>query len=158
NLIQKTEIATGIVTLYSYDYRNRLVGVVVKGADGTVLKSVTYRYDAFDRRIQQSVDADGAGSAPAVVTSFVHDPNNTWADYNAGRQVTARYLHGARTDQLLARVRPGYGLAWYLTDRLGSVRDIANAAGQVINHIVYSSFGQVVSQTNPAASDRFLFT
>jgi len=38
------------------------------------------------------------------------------------------------------------------------VRDLANAAGSVIAHVVYSSFGQVLGVNNPGAADRFLFT
>jgi len=71
----------------------------------------------------------------------------------------ARYLYGEAADELLARWRPQDGLAWYLTDNVGSVRDITNATGTaVINHIEYSAFGKVLSQTNASAGDRFLFT
>jgi RHS repeat-associated protein len=47
---------------------------------------------------------------------------------------------------------------WYLTDRLGTVRDLADADGAIVNHIGYDSFGAVLSQTNAALGDRFLFT
>ena len=45
-----------------------------------------------------------------------------------------------------------------MTDRLGTVRDIVNAAGAVINHLDYDSFGQLLSQTNPAVGDRYTYT
>ncbi len=61
-------------------------------------------------------------------------------------------------DEILARWRPGEGTAWYLTDHLGTVRDIVNALGQLINHIDYDSFGRILTQTNPAFGDRFTFT
>jgi RHS repeat-associated protein len=50
------------------------------------------------------------------------------------------------------------GRGWYLTDHLGTVRDIADAAGAVVTHVDYSSFGQVIGVSNPGAVDRFLFT
>gem|GEM_PF-6710263 len=49
-------------------------------------------------------------------------------------------------------------MRWYLSDHLGTVRDLADAAGEVIDHIAYDSFGNVLAESNPAAGDRFRFT
>lgn len=38
------------------------------------------------------------------------------------------------------------------------MRDLINAAGAVIDHIDYDSFGQVLGETNPTQGDRFKFT
>ena len=43
---------------------------------------------------------------------------------------------------LLARETSG-GVAWYLQDRLGSVGDIVDNTGALIDHIVYNAFGKV---------------
>jgi RHS repeat-associated protein len=59
---------------------------------------------------------------------------------------------------MLARFRPGEGTAWYLTDHLGTVRDMADATGNIISHLDYDSFGQLLSQTNAAAGDRYTYT
>jgi RHS repeat-associated protein len=158
NLTRKTTIATGQYTDFQYDYRNRLVQGTVTSAGGIILSQVTYTYDVFNRRIARTVDPDGAGPQPAVTTYTVYDGANAWADYSASGQVLARYLFGQGADEILARFRPGEGTAWYLTDRLGSVRDIVNAAGVVIDHLDYDSFGNILRQTNPAAGDRFTFT
>lgn len=72
--------------------------------------------------------------------------------------VRARYLFGTTLDEIIARYRPNEGTAWYLTDHLGSVRDIVDGAGQRIDHIDYDSFGVILAETNPAAGDRFKFT
>ncbi len=48
--------------------------------------------------------------------------------------------------------------AWYLTNQLGTVRDIINSAGQRIVQLEYDSFGNVLSESNPLAGDRFKFT
>lgn len=45
-----------------------------------------------------------------------------------------------------------------MTDQLGSVRDILNSVGALIDHIDYDSFGNIINETNAAASDRFKFT
>jgi RHS repeat-associated protein len=150
NLIQKTDIATGKVTAFSYDFRNRLTQVTIRDSGGNLLHQENFTYDVFNRRISQTVDGQ--------TMTTVYDGRNAWADFNSAGAVVARYLYGDRLDQLLARFQPGQGTAWYLPDHLGSVRDIVNASGQLIDHIDYNSFGLVVSETNPSAGDRFKFT
>lgn len=158
NLTAKTETATGQVTSYAYDYRNRLTSAVTTSSGGIILREATYIYDVFDRRIAKTVDPDGAGPQGAVTTRFVYNGAQTWADLDAAGTVAARYLYGEGLDQLLARFRPGEGTSWYLTDHLGTVRDIANALGQIVDHLEYDSFGNVLSETNSALGDRFRFT
>ena len=65
---------------------------------------------------------------------------------------------GQAVDKILARTSSGGMTAWYLTDRLGSVRDIVNTSGAVIDHIVYDSYGNILSETSPSNGDRFKFT
>jgi RHS repeat-associated protein len=45
-----------------------------------------------------------------------------------------------------------------LGDRVGTIHDLANNSGQVVNHLTYDSFGNVVAQTNPATTTRYGFT
>jgi RHS repeat-associated protein len=150
NLVQKTERATGEVTTYTYDYRNRLTAVERRSAGGIILSESEYTYDVFDRRIVTEVDG--------VTRITAYDGHHPWVDFDAAGNVEARYLFGAKVDEILARWRPGDGQAWYLTDHLNTVRDLINAGGVVINHVDYGSFGQLLAQTNPLAGDRFLFT
>ena len=42
-----------------------------------------------------------------------------------------------------------------MTDHLGSVRQVVNDAGTVLDHIDYDAFGNVTSETNPGQGDRF---
>ncbi len=159
NLSSKTETASGKVTTYSYDHRNRLTGVTQRASSGgAIVAQATYTYDAFDRRIRTETDADGAGSGAAAVTWSVYDGENTYADFNGTGALQTRYLHGPAVDWLLARTSASGTTAWYLTDRLGSVRDIANTSGAVIDHIAYDAYGKVVSESSPANGDRFKFT
>jgi RHS repeat-associated protein len=150
NLIRKTEIATGNVTSYAYDFLNRLTAVVERTSSGTVLHSTSYTYDVLGQQIGVTVDGQR--------TTTVYNGQHVWADFNASGTVMARYLTGTQLDQILARFRPGEGTVWYLADRQGSVRDLVNADGSRIDHIDYLAFGTVADQSNPAAGDRFLFT
>jgi RHS repeat-associated protein len=77
--------------------------------------------------------------------------------------MTERYLFGpgvvdgAVVDQILARTNASGTTAWYLNNKLGSVRDIVSTTGSNLDHIVYDSFGNIVSETNAANGDRFKF-
>ena len=151
NLVSKTRISTGDQTVYAYDYRNRLTEVdqVVGGVRSVV---AAYTYDAMDRRI--GVTEGGA------TTWTVYDGTAPVLDYNGSGTQTARYLSGptpAGVDAVLARETPAGGVAWYLTDRLGSVENLVNNGGAVIDHLDYTAFGQVDDETSPGNGDRFKY-
>ena len=138
------------ITTYTYDYRNRLTEVT---QGGTVI--ATYTYDALNRRI----GADDNGTE----TWTVYDGTNPYADFNGSGTLEERYqfgpgvVDGAVVDQLLARTSSGGATAWYLPDKLGSVRDIVSSSGTELDHIVYDSFGNIVTETDAANGDRFKF-
>lgn len=115
------------------------------------------RYDALNRRIAEQVDADGAGAGSPVTTWTVFDGQNPYVDFDGSGSLAQRYLHGAAVDALLARSDASGVTDWYLTDRLGSVRDIVDTSGTVLYHTGYDSFGNKVSTTG-SGGDRFGFT
>lgn len=164
NLTKQTEIATGKVQELTWDYRNRLVAMVDKDATGKETQRVEFTYDAFNRRIAKSVDTNPQDTTPAVVKQFIYDRSNVLLEFvdsdGAGANqpvLDKRYLHGAGVDQVLAQESAG-NVVWHLTDHLGTIRDLVNNSGAVVNHFVYDSFGQVISQTNSAVNSRYLFT
>ena len=154
NMITKTDIATGDELIYTYDFRNRLVEVdqVVGGDESTL---ATYGYDLLNRLVEVT---EGGNTTFTVY----QDPNSTvpLLDFDWLGDITARYLGGptpAGVDAVLARDTPSGGVAWYLTDELGSVGDIVNNSGTVIDHIDYSAYGQVLDETDSANGDRFKY-
>jgi RHS repeat-associated protein len=157
NVSAKTETGTGRVTTFSYDYRNRLTGVTRKDSGGSVIMQATYTYDPLDRRIGTRTDDDGAGPNPAVQTWTAYDGVNTYADFDGAGSLRQRYLYGPAIDELLARTGSGGTTAWYLVDRLGTVRDVASTAGTVIYHASYDSYGNITGQSG-GGGDRFRFT
>jgi RHS repeat-associated protein len=166
NLIAKTSIGTGDTTAYTYDFRNRLTSIQETDASGKLLHQEKFTYDVFDRRIAQEVDNTITYTVyerndVAVTESGEWPPNqgdHVWSDFNESGAVVARYLTGAGADEMLARFRPDEGTIWYLTDHLGTVRDLAGASGAVVNHIDYDSFGKVLAESGLSVADRFLFT
>ncbi len=155
NLISQTNTSTSVVTTYTYDYHNQLTGVKT---GGTVL--ATYTYDALGHRI----GVDDSGTQTWTVYNGRNAAAHPYADFNSSGTVQERYLFrpgavsGATVDEILARTSSGGTSAWYLTDKLGTVRDIDNTSAAVIDHVVYDSYGNVVTQTNAINGDRFKYT
>ena len=141
------------------DTLSRITEISFTSLVGTSGSSGTsdYTYDLFDRRIEKSVDADRAGLGAAVADHFAYDGTDIvlTLDVNAG--VTSRLLHGPAIDQVLASEDAVGDILWPLVDQLGSVRDIIDSDGNVENHILYNSFGEVVSETDSALGYLFGF-
>ena len=164
NRIRKTSISSGDYTEYAWDQRNRLIQVVHKNSSGTVLQTLDYTYDIFDRRIGKS---DTPPSGPALTEQFVYDGEHVALRFEGG-QLANRYLHGPAVDQILADEQVSSpstagDVLWPLTDNLGTVRDLAeyNAGTDVTtiaNHIAYDAFGQRTSETNSAVDHLFGYT
>jgi len=178
--------SAGEYTIYEWDYRNRLTRATIKASSAVnapTVKVVEMTYDVFDRRVSKTVtpyNEQGVALTP-VTEFFVYDEaspsgiDNVLFDFvdadGAGASETAqlktRYLHGSAIDQISAQedVASG-GVSWLIQDRLGSVRDVVNNAGQVVNRIDYDGFGRITSIVDPrngsapltAASTRYGFT
>ena len=103
-----------------------------------------------------------------------------YADFNGSGTLLTRYVsgpgvvNGAVVDELLARTSSGGTTAWYLTDKLGSVRDIVSTSGSVLDQSsttasaissprrmrptgIGSSSGNITTETNASNGDRFKF-
>ena len=149
NMTAKTQTSTGDIWTYTYDDRNRLTAVLEKSSGGTTLNQATYVYDALDRRI--GIDDN------STQTWIVFDAQNPYADFTGAGSLATRYLSGAAIDELFARTSASGTSAWYLTDNLGSVRDIVSSAGSILDHLAYDSFGNIKLETNASNGDRFKY-
>jgi RHS repeat-associated protein len=158
NLTRRTTKRTLEYTEFTYDHRNRLTRADDFSAGGVLLANTSNTYDVFDRLITRTHDADGAGPLAASVRHTVYDGEHAWADYDGSGNMMARYLFQDGIDQIAARWRPGEGTAWYLTDHLGTVRDLVDDTGAVVNTISYDLFGKILGQTGAAYGDRFTYT
>jgi RHS repeat-associated protein len=82
---------------------------------------------------------------------------NAWADLNGSGSLTTRRLYLDAVDALFARIDSGGNTAWYLDDHLGSIRDLMNNSGSIIDHIDYSAFGAVSYENSSTNGDRYKF-
>jgi RHS repeat-associated protein len=142
NLTRKTEIATGSITNYEWDYRNRLTRVVSGG------QIIEYLYDAEDRRVGKKING-------VVTQKYVYDGADIALVVDGAGVLVERYLYGDGTDNVLSRVIAGTTV-WSLGDRQGSVVDLVDEGGAVLNHFVYDSFGNRTATTT--ADFRFGYT
>ena len=154
----KTRISDGQMTEFFWDYRNQLTKAMVKDANGVLLKELRFTYDVEGRRVGSWVDADGAGPEEPGQVWTVFDGVNPYMDFDGDGELQTRYLYGPGIDELFARIGTGEDPQWYLVDRLGSVRQIVDGAGTILDEISYDSFGNVLSETNSEQGDRFKFT
>ena len=153
NLVSKTQTATGNKWTYTWDYRNRLTGVVEKNSAGATLVQGSYTYDALDRRIVATETVGGA----TTTTATVYDGVNPYADFNGSGTLLTRYMTAGGYNSYLTRIAASGTVAWYLSDHQGSIRDLASTSGSVIDHVAYDSYGNVRSESGPSNGDRFKF-
>jgi uncharacterized protein RhaS with RHS repeats len=67
-------------------------------------------------------------------------------------------LHGPSVDQVFAQEDAAGNVQWMLADHVGTVRDLVNNSGTVVNHLKYDSYGKVISESNPAFDTHYQFT
>ncbi len=155
NQTKRTTKSSGAYEVYVWDYHNHLTRVEFRNSSNTLTKGVNYRYDAFGRMIERTVDGDSSKTL-----RFVYDDapgkdglSDLVLTFDANGNVVNRYLHGPSVDQLFSDESAVDGLLWALADRQGTVTDwlgyddVANTTS-VYDHVEYDSFGNTVSQTN----------
>jgi len=168
-LVQVTTSATysSAVTqtvAYLYDAEGRWIGENIANGSGVVTHETRFVYNGSQIVLQFDADSplpsgEGQGEGFAMTTA----------------NLSHRYLLGPGVDQLLSDEQlsplpPGEGqgeggqdynvsapgtVVWALTDNVGTVRDLAicdltRGTTSVVDHMDYSSFGQLLSQMNPA--------
>jgi len=144
NLIQKTNKTTSAFTLYEYDAENKLIRVVRE--DGSI---VNYRFDGLGRRIEKEVDS--------VVTQYIYDNEDILLELDGSNNITARYTHGPGIDEPLIVETSGVS-SYYHADGLGSITELTDNAGTVVQSYTYSSFDKIESQLYPNFVQPYTFT
>ena len=148
---------------------------------------VDYTYDALGNRLSETVTQAGqapvvsefAYDANGNVWADMDGNNNllTRRFYLAGQdQLAARIEYstsggsggmGAGPTGMEMGAAPagsggsgspsGPAVAWYLTDKNGSVQVVTNATGQAADQMTYDAYGNVTSESTPSAGDRYKF-
>ncbi|HET8937489.1 MAG TPA: RHS repeat-associated core domain-containing protein [Polyangiales bacterium] len=139
-LSSKTQISTGAQTGYMYDGLGRLRAVLLP--NGT---RIDYVLDALGRRIGKIVGG-------TLVRGWLYggDSLRPMAQLDSTGQIQATFVYGTHVnvpDSMVLRSGAVYRL---LTDHLGSVRFVVDAAnGGILQRLDYDEFGNVLTDTNP---------
>lgn len=127
------------VNTYTYDTANRLISVLGPSS------SVTYAYNGLGDRLQETVNG--------VTTTFTMDLNTGLTQ--ALSDGTHEYLYGAGR---IAQLDTGtLDTEYYLTDALGSVRQLTDSTGAVTLARTYDPYGKVKT-TSGSSSSSYGFT
>lgn len=147
NLVQKQNSAdTSEQTLYVWDASDRLTRIEQSGAGGADLLTASYSYDAFGRRIQNTVSQSGQTST----VQYLYEGGQALGEIRDGK-LSHRLLAGLSLDETIARIainssaQKDVALSRiYITDALNSViaqlADDGNAS--LMNSYAYSPYGQ----------------
>ena len=149
NMLTATQTSTGDVWTYTYDFRNLMTSAVEKNSSGTILAQANFTYDALGNRI--GINENG------VQTWTLYDGSDPVMDFTSSGSLATRYLNGPAgdlVDTVLGRELSNGTVAWYLSDHLGTVSDVINSSGGVIDHVDYSAFGSVLDESSPGNGDR----
>ena len=160
NLVRETEKATGVYRKFAYNHRNQLTSILTYSVTDVLLRRESIEYNALGQRISRTVDANGDEPGGETIYYYVYDRGQVVAEYldadgsgSQAAQVNTRNLFSHQTGTIVAQDTGVAGLThWLLSDPFGSVRDVLGSQGASMNHIVYDTFGNMVSQSNPATT------
>jgi len=125
-------------TTYRYDPLGNLITVTLPA--GT---QISYLVDGLDRRVGRLVNGT------QVQGWLYEDDLRPIAELNGSTQVVSRFIY-ATWDNVPDYMVQGGVTYRLLTDHLGSVRLVVNAAtGAVAQRLDYDAFGRVLTDTNP---------
>ncbi|MBK9293564.1 MAG: hypothetical protein IPM57_03830 [Oligoflexia bacterium] len=170
NLIRKyPRNSTDLAYEYQYTSENQLKtvniynGMLSVAQYGPQIKNITYTYDALGRRVQKKIN-DLVDSSKSFTRNFIYDNQEIIVELDGSNQILARYTQsGLRTDDTLAVDVTSQGQSaniaqnaqsyYYLKDALGSVTDITDSSGNLVQHYNYTSFGTIQNIKDGAGTD-----
>jgi RHS repeat-associated protein len=120
-------------TTYTWDMRNRLVGISGFNTECSQL-TASFEYDALGRRIQKTINGR--------TIQYVYDGMDIIQEIENG-QVTANYVRTLSIDEPLVRIKSDGTVRYYQRDALGSVITLTDGTGTVQTTYTYDPFGNV---------------
>lgn len=133
---------------YQWDGEDKLITATLIN-NGSTVRTVTFKYDPFGRRIEKRV----TGLAPQVpvplTTTYLYDGEDIVLEYVSDGTTTTstHYVHGPGIDEPLALVRGGQNY-FYHAYGLGSVVAISDSSKAVVQRYTYESFGMLTASSS----------
>ena len=132
------------VTNYTYSFRGELLNVILPG--GSV---IDYLHDPLGRRIAKKVNG-------TIMEKYLWGGlTRLLAVYDGSDNLLMRFEYA---DGRMPVAMISGGSTYYLIyDQVGSLRIVADGAGNVIKSIQYDSFGNIIADSNPTLEVPFGF-
>lgn len=92
-----------------------------------------------------------------VVTRYIYDNEDVLLKLDGSNNIVARYTHGPGIDEPLIMEKSGVS-SFYHADGLGSITELTDSVGTVVQSYTYSSFGKIESQFDSAFMQPYTFT
>lgn len=147
------------VTRYVWDNRNRLieVGDYANASTTAATQRVVMRYSDDDQLIRKSVIVGNN----TTTERYAYEGSKRILETTDAGAVTHRYHFGAEQAGLLADEAfgaPGNSatVLWALNDHIGTVRDVVNALGEIVNHLDYDEHGKIIRVVNGSEQSVFI--
>lgn len=162
NLSSKQAKDNSSVVNYIHNTQNQLIQIDF--FEGTnKIKEARYLYDVLGRRVKKQV-TDLTYPSKSFTRHYTFDGNELLAELDQDNQLLALYTQSTiRTDDTLAvhvtSVGATQGLALasgnyqFIKDGLGSVTEVTNSNGDLLQRYVYSSFGSLAKITDANGLD-----
>ena len=94
-----------------------------------------YKYDAFGRRIQKDVGG--------VIINYIYDGDQIIAEYDSSGNLTKKFIYGPGIDEPVCVIASdSEAIYFYHFDGLGSVSEISDSSGSVIEKYEYDAYGR----------------
>jgi len=131
-------------TTFDYSSRGELLSATLP--DGRV---ITYDHDPLGRRVAKRVNG-------TIVEKYLFQDSTTLlAVYDASDTLIQRFNYA---DGRMPVSMTYQSAVYYLTyDQVGSLRAVTDSAGAIVKRIDYDSFGNILSDSNPAFTVPFGF-
>lgn len=139
NRTKKVDAATGEITEYQYDALNRLTQIIRRPAEGEPeTLTATYRYDAFNRRVEKMVTDHTEGSTET--TEFLWLGSQLVAEYaNSSSQASKRYRY-VRGFAPISYSQDGSHYSVH-SDHLDTPKRITDSQGATVWENILSPYG-----------------
>jgi len=152
---------------FTYSSKNQLIKTeVFAGSLGAKIREVQYVYDVLGRRMQKSVQdfVETSSVLKNFTRKYGYDGQNIFVEFDADNNMLAGHTHNPLTlDDILstnytshavnAQIAQYAGNFYYFKDHLGSIMDITDSAGNIIQKYNYKSFGKIISTTDASGAD-----
>lgn len=128
------------ITAYSWDVRNRLIGISGFKPDCTAL-AASFKYDAIGRRIEKTINGRSI--------KYLYDGYDIVQEVENGAP-SVNYIRTLAIDRPLARIKSDGTVRYYQSDALGSIIGLTDQMGTVRTQYAYDPYGNVTISGEPS--------